>query len=297
MNTTDFKNGLEVLGAFGRNMFHDNKAHIFTALSMAGTIATGVVSAKDGAKAARRIDREEYILGRELTGKEKFKLCWKDYIDAGLLCVGSCAATVASDAINTRTIADRTTLLIATEKAYEKLSKKTKDVLGEKKHKEVIDEVAKDKVITAKPEMFSEETFAKAPRTGDGTLYPFIDGYSMLPFWSNLNYIDLWVMKLNDMMGDIAPRNRVNNYNTQKIGVPYSEWLCAIGYDSKVYNTPERKNCGWNKGYAKDGSDDDPIQYFRTTMEYSPGFAVTVITWEKDPTDMTLGNLIKENVF
>lgn len=294
MNTSDFKMGLGVIGDYTKSLFTDNKAHLFTGLSMLGTIATGVISAKDGAKAARRIDKEEYELGRELTAKEKIQLCWKDYIDAGLVCAGSCAATFASDAINTRTIADRTALLIASEKAYEKLSAKTKEVLGEKKHKEVVDEIAKEKA-DSQPYLMTKNAFADAPRTGNGQLYPFVDGYTMLPFWSNLDYIDLWVMKLNSMMKDLEPRNRTSNYYGQKIGIPYSEWLSAIGYDRKVCNTPERKNAGWNRGYSKDGSDDDPIEYYRSTMEYEPGFAVSMITWEKDPTDMSLGGLIKSS--
>ena len=63
-----------------------------------------------------------------------------------------------------------------------------------------------------------------------------------------------------------------------------------------VWNTPERKFVGWNKGYAKDGSEDDPIEIYRTTMEWAPGFAVTVLNWEKDPVNMKLGRLLKSDM-
>ena len=294
MKTQYFVEGLSVIGDFSKNFFQDNKAHIFTGLSMAGTIATGIISAKDGAKAARKIDQKAFIIGRELTTGEKIKLCWTDFIDAAVIGAGSCAATFASDAINTRTIADRTALLVASEKAYEELSKKTKEVLGEKKAKEVQKEVIEDK-IKANPSMVSQSAFANAPRVGNGALFPFLDEYSGLPFWSNLDYINLWVNKLNEMMRELKPRDRVNNYTKQKIGVPYSEWISAIGYDRKVANTPERKNVGWNKGFDRDGTDDDVIDYYRFTEEYEPGFAVTVLHWEKNPTDMELGCIIKSS--
>ena len=294
LKTQNFKDGLEAIGVGTRNFFQNNKAHIFTGLSVAGTIATGVIAANDGARAARRIDQKAFMIGRELTQGEKIALCWKDFVGSALVAAGTCASTIASDAINTRTIADRTTLLIATEKAYEKLSRKTKQVLGEGKAKEIKSEMIDEK-IKEKPELVSKISFENAPRVGNGALYPFLDEYSGLPFWSNLDYIDLWIEKLNGMMRDLEPRNRVTNYYNQKIGVPYSEWVCVMGYDKSFCQTNERKNTGWNKGFDKDGSDDDPIEYCRFTKEYEPGFAITVLSWLKEPTDMQLGGLIKSS--
>ena len=296
MKTAYLKSGIDALGFYGKKFYHENKAHIFTGLSIAGTIATGAISAKDGARAARRIDQKSIELGRELTNGEKFKLCWKDFLDAGLICAGACAATVASDAINTRTIADRTTLLIASEKAYEQLSKKTKEVIGEKKYKEVKDEMVKEKIQNQKPpHVITQTDFDHAPRVGDGALYPMILEYCWLPFWSNLDYLNLWVMKMNGIMSDLEPRDNTRNYLGQKIGVPFSEFVSAIGYDHKIACTPERRNHGWNKGYAKDGSDDDIIAIEHHSVEYSPGFAVTMISFEQDPRDMTCGGIFKSN--
>ena len=285
--------GFSVMENRTRQFYLANKAHIFTGLGICGTIATGVLSAKDGAKAARRIDRKARELGRPLNSKEKFQLCWSLYWDAILAGGISCFSTLKSDLINTDTISKRTALLIASEKAYEKLSEKTREVLGEKKANQIRDEIAKEDVHDGTT--ITQEKLDNAPRMGNGQLYPFLDGYSKILFWSNIDYIDLCVMKLNKMMGEIEPRNLVSDYYNQKKGVSYAEWLAFIGVDPKEYNTPERKNMGWNKGFCEDGSDDDPIAYYRTTEEYKPGFAVTVLTWEKDPTDMSLGRLIKSS--
>ena len=293
MKDNDVLSGLQMLGDRTRQFYDANKAHIFTGLGICGTIATGVLSAKDGAKAARKIDHKATELGRPLTTKEKIQLCWSEYWDAALAGGISCFSTLKSDLINTDIISKRTALLIASEKAYEKLSQKTKEVLGEKKATQVRDEIAKESVHDG--ETITQDKLDRAPRVGNGQLYPFLDEYSKILFWSNIDYIDLCIMKLNKMMEETKPRDLVNDYYQQKKGVPYSEWLAYIGVDPKEYNTPERKNSGWNKGFAPDGSDDDPIAYYRTTEEYRPGFAVTVITWEKDPTDMTLGRLIKSS--
>lgn len=293
MKENHILNGFKEIGDRSREFYEANKAHIFTALGIGGTITTGILSARDGAKAARKIDRRMRELGRPLTAKEKFQLCWSDYWDAVLAGGISCFSTLKSDLINTDTISKRTALLIASEKAYEKLSQKTKEVLGEKKATQVRDEIAREDVHDGKT--ITKEKLEGAPRVGNGELYPFLDGYSKILFWSNIDYIDLCVMKLNKMMSEIEPRSLVSDYYEQKKGVPYSEWLAFIGVDPKLYNTPERKNMGWNKGFDPDGSDDDPIAYYRTTEEYNPGFAVTVLTWEKDPTDMSLGRLIKSS--
>jgi len=288
--------GFRVIGQDIRVFCEKNKTHILTGLSVAGTVATGVLSARSGARAARKIDRREEELGRRMSFMEKAKLCGKDFIApaaAGVLAAGS---AIGSDVISTKIIGERTALLIASEQAYERLSRKTKEVVGEKKAHQVTDEIAKEKVAEArKAGYLTTNSFENAPRSGNGTLYPFVDGYSMLPFWSNLDYILLTVRNLNDMMRDMAPRGDELDYSDKMIGIPYSMWLREMNFDKNVWDTPERKTTGWNKGYAKDGIDDDPIEYITTTMEWEPGFAVTVVNWEKDPTNMRLGRLLKAN--
>ena len=292
MTGKNIEDGLKVVGGGLRDFYSRNKTHIFTALSIGGTIATCASSAKSGAKIARKIDKRERELGRRLSGKEKFHLGWKDMILPAGSCIFACASSLGTDIVATRDIARANALFIASEKAYEKLSKKTKEVLGEKKAKQIQDEIAKDEIINRQTPM-TRSSFDDAPKTGSGTLYPFVDGYSGLLFWSNVDYIDKCVMKLREYMRNLEPRGDEYDYYDKIVGVPYREWLSYLGFSDKVINTPERKNKGWNKGFEADGSGDDPIEYIRSTMELEPGFAVTVISWEKDPTDMKLGRLIK----
>ncbi len=145
---------IEGTKAIGREIWkfgQDNKAHILTGLGVAGTITTGILSARSGARAARRIDQKERELNRRLTAKEKFCLCGKDFIAPAVAGTLAVVGTVGSDVINTKIIGERTALLIASEKAYDQLSRKTREVLGEKKARQVQDEVTKEKVIEQSP--------------------------------------------------------------------------------------------------------------------------------------------------
>ena len=268
-----------------------NKAHICTALGVAGTVTTGVLSARSGARAARKIDRKEKELGRRLSFKEKAGLCGKDFIAPAVAGTLSVIGTVGSDVLNTKTIGIQNAALIASEKAYEQLSKKTREVLGDKKAQQVKDEIAKEEV--EKSGVITQVNLDTAPRTGSGTLYPFVDTYSNLLFWSNLDYIHCVLKDLQLMMRNLESRGNEFDHYGKIIGIPYSEWLKSLGFDKKIWNCDERTKKGWNKGYAEDGADDDPIEIVRTTIEWEPGFAVTAIAWEKEPIDMRLGRTIK----
>lgn len=289
---TGFKEIGRDIGQFCAN----NKAHIFTGLSVAGTIATGVLSARSGARSARKIDKKEAELGRRLTPGEKMKLCGKDFIAPAASGIVSIFCGIGSDVINTQTIARTNIALVASERAYESLKHKTKEVLGEKKAQQVNNEIAKEKVDEARQQgVLTMDSFQNAPRSGNGTLYPFVDTYSMLPFWSNIDYIALTVKNLNIMMSELGARGDEYDFNGKIIGVPYSEWLKSLHFDTKIWNTTERKEHGWNKGYDRNGIDDDPIEYITHPIEWEPGFAVTAIEWEERPKDMTLGRLLKSS--
>ena len=278
------------IGAFCEN----NKAHILTGLGVAGTITTGILSARSGARAARVIDRKERELDRKLTAREKASLTGKYFIAPVVAGSLSVLGTVGSDVINTKTIGIQNAALIASEQAYERLSRKTKEVLGEKKAKQIEDEVTKEKVADSGLPL-TRASFENAPRCGNGTLTPFVDEYSMLPVYSNLDYLTLHAKSLNDMMRELKARGDEYDYYDKEVGVPYSEWLKGLGYDKRVWGTRERVHHGWNKGFDSEGSEDDVIAFSTVPIEYEPGFAVMAIRWETEPTDMRLGRLIKSS--
>lgn len=275
-----------------------NKPHIFTGIGIGGTIVTAILSAESGARSARKIDSRERELGRRMTLAEKTKLCWTDAIAPAVVCAATCYCDFKANRIFTTELAKKTTMLIASEKAYEKLSQKTKEVLGEKKAKQVQDEIVKDKVHEAvQTGQLTIDSFDHAPRVGNGQLSMFVDEYTMLPFWSNIDYVALQVAALREMMSDLAARDPDKDYEGKIVGVYYKEWLHRIGYtDPKICSTPERKYAGWNKGFdAKYHTDDDDIDYTTTAIEWSPGVAVTAVGFTTPPTDMRMGRMIKSS--
>lgn len=287
--------GFKDIGKDIGKFWGDNKAHILTGLSVTGTVATCVLSARSGARSARKIDRREQELGRRLSRGEKLKLCGKDFIAPAVSSALAIFGSVGSDVINTQAIARANMALVVSERAYEALNRKTKEVLGEKKAQQIKDEVVKEKVEEVRKQGYlSQSDFDNAPRSGNGQLRPFVDGYSMLPMWSTMDYIALQVKEMNSMMHEIKNRDDRYDYSGKCIGIPYSEWLRRMNFDTHMWSTSERKNHGWNRGYDKDGVDDDPIEYYTHPMEWEPGFAVTVIDWVTDPSDMKLGHLKKQ---
>ena len=286
------------LGQRFGDFYEANKPHIFTGIGIGGTILTGVLAAQSGARSARKIDKKERELGRRLTFLEKGKLCWTDALAPMAVGVISCYSTYKVDATLSAELAKRTTMLIASEKAYEKLSEKTKEVLGDKKAKQVQDEIVSEKVQQAKQNgILTLDDFINAPRVGNGQLSMFVDEYTMLPFWSNRDYIALQVMELRQMMSELAPRDPDNDYNNKKVGVPYREWLHRIGYyDPRIVDTPERKDRGWNKGFDKKyHSDDDVIDFETHAISWDENVTAHAVTFTTPPSDMTMGRMIKSN--
>ena len=298
MAVNNFQQSIMGLGQRFGDFYEANKPHIFTGIGIVGTISTGVLAAQSGSRSARKIDRKERELGRKLTAIEKGKLCWMDYIAPVAVGAVSCYSTYKVDSVLSAELAKRTTMLIASEKAYEKLSDKTKEVLGEKKAKQIQDEVVTEKVEQAKQlGSLTLNDFVNAPRVGNGQLSMFVDAYTMLPFWSNRDYIALQVLQLQQMMADLAPRDPDRDYNNKKVGVPYREWLNRIGYtDPRITETPERKDRGWNKGYDKKyHRDDDVIDFEMTPIAWDENITAFAVSFTTPPSDMTLGRLIKSS--
>lgn len=299
----DLKDGYLMLGNYANDWYAQNKPHFWTGVSMVGTIATAVSSASDTARIFRKARKEHGCDPSELPVKERLKLYAANYPTTAVCAGISIFGAGKSDLENGKIIAERTGLYLATKKGYDLLKKNLKEVVGEKKAQQVQDKVAEEKVqeamaptVFGQKSLLSVDMFENAPRSGHGQLFPWVDGYSMLPMWTNVDHVDMTIMKLNDMMHELKARGYDEfDYFDRPVGIPYSEWLSFQGYNKSVWNTPERKNHGWNKGFAKNGEDDDVIAYYRTTIEIAPGFPVCVMNWEKEPSDMRLGRLIKSS--
>lgn len=286
----ELKDGYLAMGNLANDWYEKNKAHFWTGVSMAGTVVTAVASAADTARIFRKCRKEYNCDPKELPVKDRLRLYAANYImTAG--CAGiSMYGARKSDKENGKIIAERTGLYLATRKSYDLLKKNLKEVVGEKKAAQVQDKVAEEQVR----QTVTQQAVDESPIIGRGDQV-FLDAYSGIIFRSNIDYLRLCEAKLQKMMTELASRDDEFDYYDKKIGVRYAEWLSFIGVPKKDWDTPERKDHGWNKGFAKDGSDDDPIEFYTTATEYEPGKSCLVINWEKDPTDMKLGRILKSN--
>lgn len=289
--------GYKIMGQEAKQKVVDNRANIFTGVSVVGTIATAIVSAFGGAKSARQIDAKAAELGRELTLKEKAKLCWKNFIAPAGTVIGASAGAITSRVIDSGDIARLTTDVAVVSKAYSEFKKASSEVLTEKQQQEVKDKIAEEKISKLEPEKINRLPDPGGP----GITQLFMDNFSGIKFFSTVDKVRLAESKLKEMMADLKPRVRLG-FSPAIHGVRYYEWLSFIGADEDSSNMFTKeisifKDYGWNKGYHDDDFDDDDVISFYLapgeTVYQGQERSCYVVYWDTDPSDMKLGDILK----
>lgn len=289
--------GYKIMGQEAKQKVVDNRANIFTGVSVIGTIGTAVVSWLGGMKSARVIDAESARLQRPLELKEKAKLCWTNAILPAGTVIVSGASAVTSNRIQAGDIARLTTDVVVATKAYNELKKATNEVVTEKQQMAI-----KDKVAENNMEKITEKDLPPAPEPTDyAHAQLFVEEFSGIKFYSTPDKVRLLVSELREEMKLVKPRNRYG-YTPRVWGVAYSKFVdgirkldpnaMLIDKDTVIY-----KNYGWNKGYWDlEQDDDDEIScYFAPglTKYHGEERSCLSIIWDQDPSDMNLGDSLK----
>ena len=290
--------GYQIMGQEAKQKVIDNRANILTGVSVIGTIATGIVSAFSGAKAARKIDAKAAELQRPLTVKEKAALCWKDFILPAGTVIGSSASSITSNRIQAGDIARLTTDVAVVTKAYNEFKKATNEVVSEKQQQQIKDTIAEEKRQQMDPKVTNRLV---DPEMGMGRAQLFVDGFSGVQFFATVDKVRLAESKLQHMMSELKPRTWLGYYTSSTIGVPYREWLSLIDAETNVptysRDVSIYANFGWNKGYwSEDIDDDDVISFYLSpgeTIYRGEERSCYVITWDQDPSDMKIGDMVK----
>lgn len=145
----------------------DNSPLILTAIGVAGTVSTAVLSGKATLKAWHHIKAEEDSLEREpfssLTPREVAFVVWKDFIPPVLAGVGTIACIVCANQIGTRRAAAMAAAYSLSEKAMVEYKDKVIEQIGKNKEQKIRDDIAQDRMETDK--IGVQEVFA----TGSGT--------------------------------------------------------------------------------------------------------------------------------
>lgn len=123
---------------------------ILTAIGIVGMFGSVVSAVKETPKAVKLIEadsrRNHDGDPHAYTKTEAIKSCWKCYIPATISFTLSAACLIGASATNAKRNAALATAYTISEAALADFKEKTKEVIGEKKEKEITEAVAKDKI-------------------------------------------------------------------------------------------------------------------------------------------------------
>ena len=150
---TSFSNLLKAT----EKLVSDNSPAILTAVGVAGTITTAVLSGQATLKAndiilAEEARRQFYNTNAgelalpEMEFKEKALLTWREFVPAGVVCGCTIAAIVLSNRIGTRRASALAAAYSLTDKAFSEYKEKVVEQIGKNKEQKVRDEIMQDRM-------------------------------------------------------------------------------------------------------------------------------------------------------
>lgn len=127
-----------------------NSPAILTGIGAAGTVTTAYLAGKASFAAARVIDAVEYEEGMAEEPLQRFKeragVTWRLYIPAGMAGALTIGCIIAGARISHKRTAAAYSLVALTDAAFGEYKDKVVEKIGEKKEKELRDELAQDRV-------------------------------------------------------------------------------------------------------------------------------------------------------
>ena len=119
---------------------------ILTGIGIAGMFGAIVLAVKDTPKAVKLIEEAEEIKGEKLTPVETVKTAWKCYMPPAVTCACSTACLIGATNVSVRRHAVLTTAYELSRNALDEYKEKVVEKIGEKKEREIRDEIAQDKI-------------------------------------------------------------------------------------------------------------------------------------------------------
>lgn len=272
-----------------------NRAHIGTGVSIAGTIASNILSTRAGAKSGRMIDAKSQELGRPLDTKEKVQLCWKNHIGPAATAGASIAGAVYSDNQHVKDFNKAMVAYTGIKKLYDTTREATKDVLGEKKNAELQDKL--NQKALEKDADFKKRIAAMPPNPDPEHMQRFYEPSSGELFWCTMDKVKNAIEIMRLEMKALHKRETSNMWNYKgRYGIKLVRFFDLIDHDisEERYNSDILQKFGFNKGSNENGTDDDDISATFTPMSVLDGTATAFcINWTTTPSDMTYGDYIK----
>lgn len=126
-----------------------------------GVVLTAIETGKATIKAEKLMELNAAEL--EYTTKEKVKDCWKFYLPATALGVGTIACILGSNALNKKQIASLTAGYMALGKAYTEYRQKVIENIGIEKEAEIQDQIKEEKLPEVREKMEDEKLLCYEP--------------------------------------------------------------------------------------------------------------------------------------
>ena len=140
------------------------------------------------------IEAAEEEKQEELTVGEKVKACWKCYIPAAATGVASALCFVGANSVNVRRNVLLATACKATETAFTEYRDKVVETIGEKKEREIKEEIDKDRI---KKQPISQCEILHTKKGGSTSCYDYSSGRF---FTSDRMHIEKAVISLNERL-------------------------------------------------------------------------------------------------
>lgn len=202
-----------------------HESEILMAMGIGGMIFSVCWAIKATVKTTRAIDKYKETYGKEkLSAKEIFKLSWKEYLPVVVSSCASIPCIIASNKISNKRYAALATAYTVTEAALQEYQDKTKEIVGDKKAKEIEESISKDKI---------EKTYTGGNQiilsnNGDSLFYEPISGRYFMSTWNN---IEKAANELNsDAISSMTGYTSLNDW-FEKLGLEATDVGDEIGWD------------------------------------------------------------------
>ena len=119
-----------------------NAPSLLTATATVGVVTTAVLSGKAALRADAILREHEQLHEIALTGEEKFRLVWKEFIPPVAMVCATIGAVIGANTVSSRRAAALMSAYSLTEKAFSDYKDKVVEHLGASKDRAVVDKVA-----------------------------------------------------------------------------------------------------------------------------------------------------------
>lgn len=202
-----------------------HEPEILMSMGIGGMIFSLAWGIKASFKAARAIDKYKKTYGKDkLTAKETIKLTWKLYLPTVLSVAASVPCVIMSNKVSNKRYAAIATAYTISEAALQEYKDKTKEIIGEKKTKQIEESISDDRVTKT----YSGGNQVILTGNGDSLFYEPLSGRY---FKSNWNDILKAANELNsEAITNMSGQTTLNDW-FQKIGLETTEIGETLGWN------------------------------------------------------------------